>query len=679
MAEAAGSTRFQPVRVAAAGSVVLTLCGLALTPINADVPEAAFNDFAIPEITAAFVFSVIGAWLAERRPHNAMGWLILLVGAGAAVSFFATQYAAVALVSRPSWDLPLAGATALVAQTAFVVPNVIQRGLILYAFPEGRLGTRAGRLLVVGSVLAAAAFAVAMLSVPYPYYESRPDVTAPLAPRFTGFSDAFFTWFSRLFAPLTALCMGALVLRLIRTYAGRRAPLALFAAAAAVSFVQFSVVQAIFPNFSEPVWLDAGLATLGIVAMATASVVAILRYQLWDIQVILRRSLLFVALTVCLAAGYLAVVAAVSIALPGGSLLSSLVAAAVVAAVAAPLRSSLQRGIDRLLFGDRERPDAALAGLGRRMGAAEDVDAILGEVAAGIATSLRVPYVALWVPQDGQERLAAARGRPTCGTEHLPLLAHGEPVGRLEIGLREPDVGLEGADRRLLDELSRQAALAVAIVQTTHELQRSRQALVGAREEERRRLRRDLHDGIGPALAANTLQLDEAADLVESDPASARQLLRRLRGGTQDLIAEVRRVVYDLRPPTLDELGIVGALRHHADTLSAARLSFQVCAEPEHLALPAAVEVATWRIATEGMTNVVRHAQAEHCTVRIRAVERAVEVEVIDDGRGIDGVTPGVGLSSARERAAELGGRCTISTRAEGGTLLRAWLPIPAP
>jgi signal transduction histidine kinase len=640
------------------------------------VPEAAFGDFAVPDLTAALLFSVIGAWLASRRPRNAVGWLLLIAGVGGGISFFTTQYAAAALVSQPSHHLPLGYPAAVVAFSAFVVPSVIMRSLIFYAFPDGRLRTATGRVLLAIAAVASISFILAALADTEPWYAARPDVHPPLSPALSGFSTFFYDWFGRAFAPVTAFCVLCVLARLVRRRAPERGPLAWFSVAALIALVQYSVVQAWLPNFGEPIWLDAGLATIGDVTIACASVIAVLRYRLWDIDVVLRRSLVFVALTLCLAAAYLGVVVAAGAVFSGPALASSLAAALVVAAVATPLRASLQRGIDRRLYGDRHDPDAALARLGRRLGSVDDPETLLGEVAAAIADSLKVPYVALSLPETDGRPLLVEVGRDLCGTEAVTLRAQGEDLGQLVVGRREAHVAFDPADRRLLADLARQAGLAAAIVRHSHELQLSRQRLVDAREEERRRLRRDLHDGLGPALAAATLQLDEVADLVTSDPDAARLLVGRVRGGTQDMISDVRRLVYGLRPPALDELGLVGAIRQYADNLAGASAAFEIEAEPTDLVLPAAVEVALWRIATEAMTNVVRHANAQHCFVRLRAEHGTAELEVVDDGEGINEAPAGMGLTSARERAGELGGRCIVSAPPSGGTRLLAALPV---
>ena len=212
------------------------------------------------------------------------------------------------------------------------------------------------------------------------------------------------------------------------------------------------------------------------------------------------------------------------------------------------------------------------------------------------------------------------------------------------------------------------------------ELQRSREDLVSAREEERRRLRRDLHDGVGPRLAALMLELETAGDLVSENP-EASALMAKLSGQAREIVSDVRRSVHALRPPALDELGLVGALEEGATQYGPAGLRISV-EDPEELSrLPAAVEVACYRIVQEALTNVVRHAGARNCSIRIRPDEEAsvLVVEVEDDGRGIrDHDRTGVGLISMRERTEELGGRCTVRRLGDGGTLVTALLPFQA-
>ncbi|MGH9258626.1 MAG: sensor histidine kinase, partial [Acidimicrobiales bacterium] len=253
---------------------------------------------------------------------------------------------------------------------------------------------------------------------------------------------------------------------------------------------------------------------------------------------------------------------------------------------------------------------------------------------------------------------------------------------QLTVGPRAPGEALAGADRRLLEDLAGQVGVAVHAVRLTADLQRSRQRLVSAREEERRRLRRNLHDGLGSALAGLALQAGTARAVLGTDPTTADAQLAKLEGGIQALLADIRRLVYDLRPPALDELGLVAAIRQQAATFATAPdapLQVRVDAADDLPPLPAAVEVAAYRIATEAITNVSRHAGARTCTIRL-VLDGTLELEVRDDGAGLPaGYRAGIGLASMRERAAELGGSCTIQPGPVGGTRVLARFPVPAP
>ena len=255
----------------------------------------------------------------------------------------------------------------------------------------------------------------------------------------------------------------------------------------------------------------------------------------------------------------------------------------------------------------------------------------------------------------------------------MPLVAQGETVGRLLLAARRPGEKLSDADRRVLEMLSAQAGPAVLAVRLNAQLARSREQLVSAREEERRRLRRDLHDGLGPTLAAIGMQLAAASALLDR-PDELRALHAELQEQTRQALADIRRLVYDLRPPALDELGLGPAIAQQGQRF--AGLAVDVHAEGDLGDLPAAVEVAAYRIAAEAITNAARHGAARTCSVRL-SLNGALDLEVVDDGTGItDAARAGVGLSSMRERAAELGGSCEVGPAPGGGTRVRARLPV---
>jgi signal transduction histidine kinase len=302
---------------------------------------------------------------------------------------------------------------------------------------------------------------------------------------------------------------------------------------------------------------------------------------------------------------------------------------------------------------------------------------VLPVMVATIADALRLPYVAVELA-DAPGAPAAVHGTPAAGVAlRLPLVHAGERVGTLLIGARAHGEPLAAADRRLLEDFARRASAAASAVALSVEIQRARVRLVSAREEERRRLRADLHDGLGPTLAGAVLTIDAARRMLDADPKAADELLDRAAASVEGSVSDVRRLVYGLRPPALDQLGLAGALRQHAATLAAGdgRLAVDVAAPDPMPPLPAAVEVAAFRIAQEALTNVVRHADARHATVRVE-VDDALHLEVGDDGRGMpEHPRPGVGMTSMRERAAELGGTFAVAG-GPGGTRIRVSVPL---
>ena len=248
-----------------------------------------------------------------------------------------------------------------------------------------------------------------------------------------------------------------------------------------------------------------------------------------------------------------------------------------------------------------------------------------------------------------------------------------ETIGQLTLGPRQRGETFTPADRRLLEDLARQIGVAAHAVQLTTDLQRSRERLVTTREEERRRLRRDLHDGLGSALTSLMFKLDATDTLLDRDLPAARSLLAETRGQMQASITDIRRLVYDLRPPTLDEWGLVDALREQVAHYALGDLLVTIEAPNSLPPLSAAVEVAVYRIALEALANVVKHAHATNCSIRLSLAENTLVVEIEDDGVGRATGTPaGVGMTAMRERAAELGGSCVIEDATPQGTLVRA-------
>ena len=309
--------------------------------------------------------------------------------------------------------------------------------------------------------------------------------------------------------------------------------------------------------------------------------------------------------------------------------------------------------------------------LGKTLETTLSPDSALLHLVRTTAETLKLPYAAVESDEHEQVSFGTPRGEPVW----FPLVYQAQVVGQLVVTARSPSEHLNDADRLVLENVARQAGSIVHAARLSADLQVSRQRIVTAREEERRRLRRDLHDGLGPTLATLTLQAEAAHDLVTANPDKSQSLLNEIIAGLQSALADIRRVVYALRPPALDDLGLISAINVQAAQYTTDRLAVQVDLPEQIPALPAAVEVAAYRIVQEALTNVVRHAQATTCVLSL-AIKDMVHLEIHDDGQGIaETRRAGVGLNAMHERAAELGGTCSIQSAPGDGTHIYVTLP----
>ncbi len=419
--------------------------------------------------------------------------------------------------------------------------------------------------------------------------------------------------------------------------------------------------------------LNGTLASLVYLPIGLSIGIGILRYRLWDIDVIINRTLVFGALTAILIAVYALVVTSLSQLLHDeGNFVVSLLGAGIIAVLFQPLRQWLQNAINRLMFGKRDEPLAVMTELGSSLEKMLSPDAALLHLVETTARTLRLPYVAVECA-DMPERVAVGtlRGEPVC----FPLVYQAQVIGTLLATSRSPGELLNAADRLVLEGVARQASAVVHAARLTHDLQMSRQEILTTREEERRRLRRDLHDGLGPALATLTLQAEAAREWLPTNPDKSNALLGEIIAGAQSTLAEIRRIVYALRPPALDDLGLLAAIHEQARKFSDHDLHI-IVETPENLpTLPAAVEVATYRIIQEALTNVTRHARAQTCKVSL-SINGHMDITIVDDGIGIPlPYRAGVGLKSIYERVDELGGSCQIESPPGMGTQIRISLP----
>lgn len=447
--------------------------------------------------------------------------------------------------------------------------------------------------------------------------------------------------------------------------------------------------------FGQPSFMDTALGALTSLLLGTFSLIllplsfgaAMLRDQLWQSERVLNRAFVYAALTAILLVIYVLVVAALSeVFRATNNFLIAAIATGVVALLFQPLRTRLQRSINRFLYGQRDEPFTVLNHLGAQLQGSITPDAALPLIVETIGKNMRVPYAELLLTTNNNQQTTITRypssaiRRPPSELLLLPLKYQNETVGELAIARRAPNENFSPADMQLLENLARQAG---SIAYTAHlyaQLQQSRERIIRERENERRRLRRDLHDGLGPTLASQTLKLDAAIDFLDDktrDTNQARVILQALKTQTQNTVADIRRIVYELRPPALDDLGLAGALRAHlAQSSGTNGLQIAFDAPDDLPLLSAAVQVNAYRIVTEAVNNVFKHANATHCAVRI-SMNDDLKLEIIDDGVGLpENLRAGVGIASMRERAQELGGAFHIEPNNPRGTRVNASLPL---
>ena len=498
----------------------------------------------------------------------------------------------------------------------------------------------------------------------------------------------------------------------------------------------FGIVGLVLPGVVSPPLTSLGspyaltLAAVGSVPLLFIPLtigIAILRHHLWDIDVIINRTLVYGALTASIVGIYILIVGYLgAVFRTNGNLAISLIAATLVAVFFQPLRERLQRSVNLLMYGERDEPYAVLSRLGRRLEGTLVPEAVLPAIVENVARALRLPHAAIWLVDGDALHLGAAHHheppetavRDTGAVEKLrsapdglrpanlgasgeygmvlarsgvalvlPMIHQGELVGALSLAPRSPGEGFSRADRLLLRDLATQAGaaahavrLTVALRSSLEDLRRSRERLVASQEEERRRIQRDLHDGLGPVLASMRLRLEACLDAAQDGEGLVAGDLERLYELVGQATADIRRIVYDLRPPALDQFGLVSAIRQHCERFSresGIEVSFEA---EEGFSFPAAAEVTLLRIVQEALLNVEKHAHAARADVRLWQRDGWLTLRIRDDGVGFGangrGDREGTGFSSMRERAELLGGTLRMDGNPSAGTEVEVRLPV---
>ncbi len=392
----------------------------------------------------------------------------------------------------------------------------------------------------------------------------------------------------------------------------------------------------------------------------------------------IHRTILVSAMSFLLVGLFAAAVGGLSLLLRHDDMLVSMIASGVIAVLFHPLYMRMRRGVNRLVYGELESPYQTLVRLVERMDTVVEREAVWEDTARGIAQALRIPYVSIVRGSSREQVVLAQYGQTGGSVTDIPLEKSGERVGTLQLGYAGPRETMPGETEELLRHLVRQVSAALHAEGLTEELRQSRERLVTAREEERRRFGRELHDGLGAGLASVLLRTDAIVDDCEGGMELRRQLAG-IQASLEDSIAEVRRLAYALRPPVLDEFGLQFALQELAARNAGKELRVELDIPGGLPSSSAAVEMAVYRIAQEALTNAIRHGRAGRCLIRLRCPipQGGIELTVEDDGIGIaQPFVPGVGIRSMRERADELGGTLRLEAIDGRGTRVTAYLPL---
>ena len=594
-----------------------------------------------------------------------LGWLLLVIGlagGGAALTG--------AFLIRAEEASAVTSAIAFVHSWLWVPGFVPLITLVPLLYPHGRLpGPRwwpAAAGAVVGMVLLAAGAAL------YPEtYDGRISVAKPLTALVP--AQALMIAAAVVLVPSVLASIAALVVRVRAAEGLVRRQVVVFLVAAGLLVVDTIVVSAL-------TWPVGALSQAAAVALVPAAIaVAVTRHRLYDLDVALLRTISVVSLAACLAGAYLTLFALTEALLPFRTAVAATLSAAVTGVLMHPLGVRLHRGVERLYYGDRSEPTEVLTRLSSGLREGLDLADVPAYVCDGVVSSLRVRSASLWLADagagsHGDPAPVAESGAADGPSETLDLRHRGEVVAVLRVGPRPGETALDSRDRGLLEMICDQVAPTIAALRLAERLQQSRAAIVSAREEERRRLRRDLHDGVGAALAGLRLQVESARELV-TDP-TARGLLDGAATGVAAAVDDLRGITEDLRPPALEDLGLAAGLRALGDRMSTPSLVVTSDIRVEGV-LPAAVDVACYRIAAEALANAARHAGASAVTLRAGPSAGELLLEVTDDGSGLVGTGrgTGLGLPSMRQRAEEIGGTLDI-TSGPDGTTVRARLPL---
>ena len=669
-------------------SLGLAAFGLALTLVVRP-PWGIGQWFFAVDTVDAIVYGVV-AWLLLSRLRHPVAWILAVTAVGGGLAAVGAQWTLVVDEHPDVATLPL---LQLMQSTAWVPGTLALIVVVPWLLRDGPLDW-VSRAFVAAGVALIGWTLFARLTDPFVGPDGEP--MSPLAIRnesWAEFVERSFTWQNTLLVLLGLVAAADVWRRRARLDdPGDRRAMTWLAASVVVLSVSF--VPLMLPDdlaADLPLALTPLLHLVSQALYPAAILGVVLRQRLWGLDLAVRRTLTWWLLTAGLVVVYVVVVAALGAVLGGDDDgFTRVLATALVAALFQPAHAWVQGGVDALVHGEARRHTAVVRRMGRSLGEAGGVDDLLGGVLDGLVYSLRLGGARIEVDDErGDRRTLAELGTVDTGTAadgggaarravEVTLVHRQDRIGTMWVAPRHNE-RLDGRSLEAVEALAPVIAATVALALTTDELRASRARLAEARDEERRTLRRELHDGLGPALAGIGLGLQAARNTIERDPSGTAALLDRLAAELDARVEEVRGLSRGLLPPALEELGLAPALVELAERQRAAGLDVQV-EVAELAAVEPTVGSAVYAIVSEAVRNVQRHAAATTCTIRATVDDGELTIEVLDDGGGIaPGAAAGVGTRSMRERAEGIGGEVSIGPAAPRGTAVVVRVPVAVP
>jgi signal transduction histidine kinase len=643
--------------VALYATIPLSLSGGVMSRPGIENPTSTSD---VLEGLVIFLFVGSGTWLVHARSRNAIGWLVLASGALQAVQMSAEAYGARALTD-PDGSLPLGLPVMWVASWAWLPSLALVVTVLPGLYPTGRPASRFWRWQVRCALMGVGFLVVLAATTQGGVDDVVGGVRLPW--------DAPTWWTIVLAVPTVALVVGSVPVVLVGTLLrARRAG----APERPQLLLLLAFLVAMVAGFVSP-WQFSFAVVYGLLPVAV--VVGVLRYRLLGIEVALRRTLLYAPLTLLVALVVGGTTTLLARLVPEGPL-PLLVGSAVVAVLVFPVAGWLRGRVDRFVLGERMDPLAVVDRLGADLEVASDdpVQSMLNAVAAATGATHA------WVVDPGGVEVARVGPSSDDGLK-LPLRHGGRELGALGVGARPKESRVSGHDARLVAALAPHLAVVVRSRTLAEKLAVERRRVTDATLAERDRLRRDLHDGLGPSMSGIALGVEAASLALGDNPRTAGEILARTHTEAAAAVTEIRRVLDGLRPSALDRVGLPGAVREIASLLGMGRpggVHLELDLDGVS-ALAPQVEEAVYRIVAESLTNVTRHAAARRCRVFLRSADGELRLHISDDGAGLaPDHTPGHGLESMARRAADLGGRILIAPAFPRGTEVSAVIPLGA-